>query len=354
MIIDEAIATHKQHSPFLHPLVLQRVVAASHRAKRLKFDTDSSRLLGAFIHDCLDLIIKHRQFAMPLYDTMYIEIETDAMYNEIGGRAAGQTGLDDPYTDVVIGFLIDYRTVYTIAKGPLGTLIMPVFQYINPRGVYEEPGYGKDLAMYRLLKSPADEEQLDIIAHLMLMFGSSFNNIKTQMTNEELQLLTHEVNFYWGGSKSIEKISTKGHEKVLTEMVGDTRNIYGALLWLNSLPHTIKYTSMPAGHRIIHGKRVPMSAHNTVHIHMKGTVQVRNLFIRTMKAREHPRRHDVRGFWRHHGGIAQGCGHQWPEIPDKRHKFVCTKCQRERWWINAHQRGDTSKGFVSKEYKVEI
>jgi len=363
MIIDVALANASKYSQWVHPKVLKRVTAAAYQAKRLKIDAESSALLGRFMDQCLDLIIDNRQFAMPLYDVMYVEFDTQAMYSENGltGFATGPIKLKDKDADTAVGFLFDHRTVYTVAMGDtVPGVIMPVFNYINPRGSFELPGYGVELPAYDFNDTGVQFTNgiSHAVATLGIAFGSTLSNPKLCDTDGNLlpniQTLHKEIVYYYGGSVPAKSLSMEAHKKTLTEIVGDVRNMYAILLWLNSLPHTIKYSNMPAGHRLIRGKRVAMSAHNVVTIHMKGTVQVRNLWQRHIKHRDSPRRHDVRGFWRHRGGVAQGCGHVWPATPDKHHKFVCAKCSRERWWVNAHQRGDESKGFVSKEYRAEI
>jgi hypothetical protein len=364
MILEEAIAKHKTDSKYTHPAVMRAVLAASRQAKRIMFDADSCRLLGKFIAQCTDLIVAHRQFAMPPYDVMYMEIDAQAFYDDFPGVAAGPVKLRDPEADQRVGFLFDHRFVFTIAHGIKSTSIMPIFNYINPRGEYKAPSLHKDCVGYQLLPDTTEELtgdykklaeagfDLDLQAKLALMFGSRWATLGIDYV--EATKLSAEVQYYYGMDMPVTRLSTEGHRSMLTEIVGDVRNIYGVLLWLNSLPHTIKYTNAPAGHRIMKGKRVALSAHNIVHIHLHGTVQVRNLFAKAVKGREHPRRHDVRGFWRHRGGLPQGCGHIWPETPDKRNKYVCKKCQRERWWVHAHQRGDKDKGFVTKEYVAEI
>lgn len=361
MIIDEAIAAIHKHSPWVHPKIVKRVHAASMQAKRLVLDEDSSILIGKFMDGCLDLIIQNRQFAMPLYDVMYVEYDTKAMYFALGGTASGPVKLLSPEADTRVGFLLDHRTVYTVASGPMSVCLMPTFNYINPRGSYHAPNYGVEFPAYDLQQVTVGTSLHGVVSNpatkLSLMFGQQI--LRDEFYNDgmfvpDLISLHNEVQYYWGGNIMPEKVKVDGHQRALTEIVGDVRNLYAILLWLNSLPHTVKYVSQPAGHKLYRGKRLALSAHNVVTIHMKGSVQIRHAFEKHFKNREHPRLHDVRGFWRHHGGQAQGCGHNWPPVPDKRHKFVCSKCGRERWWVHAHERGDASKGRITKEYKTEI
>ena len=361
MILDEALASHHKHSAWMHPVALKRVQAAAHHAKRMIFDADASRLLGRFMNSCVDLIIANRQFAMPLYDTMYVELDTQAMYREIDGEAAGPIKLDSAEADTSIGFLIDYRTVYILAKGPVSSCIMPVCFYFNPRGEYKIPTMGMDIPYYDFHEDAAYITQInkdrssrppsmETEAHLALMLGKSASHVKTP----DMLDFAREVAFFYAGKKPADRLSPKAHQDVLTEMVGDVRNLYAVLLWLNSLPHTVKYISQPAGSKLYRGKRLALSSHNVVTIHMKGSVEVRNLFKKAIRHHASPRLHDVRGFWRHRRGIPQGCGHIWPATADEHHKFVCSKCGRERWWVRDHQRGDKSKGYIDKHYEAEI
>jgi len=60
------------------------------------------------------------------------------------------------------------------------------------------------------------------------------------------------------------------------------------------------------------------------------------------------RAHQVRGHWRRdwRKPLLAGCEHVWNE------EIFCTLCGGHKLWIDEHQRGDASLGFVMHDYEV--
>jgi hypothetical protein len=67
---------------------------------------------------------------------------------------------------------------------------------------------------------------------------------------------------------------------------------------------------------------------------------------------QHRRAHEVRGHWRYYLASPR-CGettHIWEEKDANHH--TCMRCGTRRTWIDAHQRGDASIGYVTHDYEV--
>jgi hypothetical protein len=141
---------------------------------------------------------------------------------------------------------------------------------------------------------------------------------------------------------------------LIHECSGDLKKVWAGLLWLQSVPKSVVYSPVPGGPSMLRGKRVVLSAHHTVHIHLKGKKTIKQQYLAATKHRNTPRHHEVRGHWKHRGGQAVGCGHIWPDNPNEEDHYICSKCQRKRWWCKDFERGDKSKGFVEKDYVAEI
>jgi hypothetical protein len=136
-------------------------------------------------------------------------------------------------------------------------------------------------------------------------------------------------------------------------MQGTLRNAWSLLLWLNQ-PARLRTVDVPARRGISKGKLRTYMAHHVVTIDLNKKYRtIRRAFL-SGAPRTPSRRHEVRGSFHHHGGLEQGCGHDWPLMPDIEGVWQCNKCQRRRWWVKDHLRGDASRGFVHKEYDTTV
>jgi hypothetical protein len=300
-------------------------------------------------------VIEHRQFALAPYTTTYVELDAVEFFSpdEINHETA-----------IRLGFLIDGHHVFVvmsfdkIAKISGEALISPVAYYLGTRHVKDIPpqpfpsvpwreAYGGD---YWVSKLPCLYGTGIHGLRVMAPEGTDFEEVIAS-ASDELSDLAFENEAFWLGSLPYIKALNRGFK--LSDCNGDLRHVMAVLLWLNSVPKSVKYNPVPRGAAWHKGKRVVLSAHNTVHIHLSKNTQVKQAYLRAAEKRNSPRRHDVRGHWRHRGGTL-GCSHVWPIEPDEYHRFICLQCKRKRWWVHEFQRGDEAKGFIEKDYHGEL
>lgn len=136
---------------------------------------------------------------------------------------------------------------------------------------------------------------------------------------------------------------------------GEVRNFIVILLLLNQ-PSRIQMTQVSRTHGLRRGRRVVYAAHSIVELELGRMRDYRRLCAHYPTDRASPRRHEVRGHLTHLGGRKTGCAHTWPEVPTASATGVptwtCTTCGRVRRWKRAHQRGDATRGFTTKEYEI--
>ena len=368
MIMQKALAISQ---PTIQRRFLEHLSRVSYRAKCFLFDHDSSRLIGQFATECSDLIFDHRQFAKPPYDVTYIE------YDNVG-MMTGMHGNFEPWEDTRVGFLIYLSTVYVFVSQnkELGTpeLVWPLFYYCAERGSkvdhkssFPVVDYGSHAPVGKLvlimgsglnflagdtMLNPAGPHDGEAFASFEQAIEAGIKHHiggRTKM-GKIMEDLINSNEAYFAGTKQTLPFQTG----FLRESIGDLRKVWAGLLWLQSVPKTVTMSPVPAGHTMHHGKRVAMSAHHTVHIHLRGKRTIRQRYLAAHHKRNSPRLHDVRGHHKHRGGAAIGCSHVWPPTPNEKGQFICEKCERKRWFVKAFKRGDESKGFVDKDYQLEI
>jgi hypothetical protein len=135
---------------------------------------------------------------------------------------------------------------------------------------------------------------------------------------------------------------------LLSQWTGVQRRMWALLATINDLP--VEMTEVRASKGFIgrHQYRRFLD-HKTVTL----TVPVR-LYRKTVRAAlavVHRRGGPVREHWRRdwRKPLSVLCEHDWGA--DENHMF-CTLCKGRKIWVHEHVRGDTSRGFVSHDYRV--
>lgn len=131
------------------------------------------------------------------------------------------------------------------------------------------------------------------------------------------------------------------------EQKGDLRFIVAALSLLNHVPVVYKHYR-PKGQLLTKSRMKPFLASSTVTLQIPVTRRFIREMDKHMKSElrhSRHRRHEVRGHWR---------------VSDKSHgdrwqRFMDPVTMRPRWriWIEHHERGDASLGWVRQFYNVE-
>lgn len=132
----------------------------------------------------------------------------------------------------------------------------------------------------------------------------------------------------------------------LHEGRGDMRFLITLLAMINNVP--TKYVFRPsAGYYTSKAKRHQFLDSSTIYI-QPGRVSTVNIAKKYLNNAIRMRRHEVRGYWRHH--------YTNPRCSIENHVWennTCTKCGTIRKWINEYARGDASIGYVMHNYVVK-
>ena len=352
MIIDNAIARGHGHTYHKHLSRAQweRMVNARRRAESFVFSTAACALMGRFANECGDLILRHRQFAVPPFSDTYIELDINAFIQQFP-KNHFPTGRPEKGLDHRIGYLISGERLYVVVEGgegspaTTGAEFMPLYFTMAPPGEHarwDRPEFGRPITIR--LDSTPEEHSTQEWNLLVTGLGSTVRRIHDE---EERQSLLHEFMPHWQGDTR--GIHQKALDMILQGASGEIRNVWTALLWLNRPVHT-SIVNVPASRRISRGRLVTYKAHRTVEIDLHKHRSIRRAFVHSGE-RVSPRRHRVRGAF-HHSGGAFACSHDWPLRPDVDGHWKCQRCGRLRWWVKDHVRGDATKGWVEHDYAV--
>lgn len=325
---------HFNRDPAYRKLI-ERVKELRPRARRFIFDAEASTHLGHFIRDCGDLIVANRQFAIPPFETTYIQIDIDDMIKAINRRSSTEI-YGDPDADRFVGYLIHKQHLYAVTSDDTGEAALSLLSYDldtpnNGGPIFDEPLHESD---------PNDEWP-----RAAVLLGTTINDIPDEA--DRLRLINSvRINV------NAADIDRKHYRMMIYATMGELRNVWAALLLLNQKKHV---TAEPVPHRagIWKGKRHVYASHSVVRIRLGAHETIRKAMLPTMHIPR--RRHEVMGHFAH-WHLKDGCEHGWPPFPeigdDGTPRWTCGRCGGLRVWRKYHLRGHGAEGFVTKSYNV--
>ena len=303
----------------IRPDVAKLLKSVALQARCYVFDLDASFKLGQFIRSCPDIIADQLEFAIDPYPTTYLEVEIDAVIDGIGRAPTGA----GKKSDWKVGFLSHKEVVNTLVCNHdfVGALA----------GVY---GFA------RVLREPFQDDDMRLRQAVHLL-GSTFNDI----SDKQVKNFTDQFVTMYYGEKAMEQMAS---DEIMEGHMGEAR-IYAAALLLLHQKKAIALTEKPAYRTMYRGKSRPFMAHNVVTITLDSPVQIRKAM--SLGSGETRRAHEVPAHYAHRHGT-RNCEHTWQKREAEENHWDCTKCGRFRYMRRHHMRGDASKGFVKKSYKV--
>ena len=310
----------------------------SKTAPRFVFDDEASAHAGRFVREFEMEFLENKDVARPPFKQCYIEYNIDKMLEAIGRRMESDIGSD---TDERMGFLIDGDFVRMFICSMKGRCAYyPVDSFMNQHGSSEI-----------VFGSGSHGER---IKRLIYTLGSSANVLFTLADNGGLNEKLSPLMEDWADSFTYKP--QPGAERLLEDEEfsvgtrGSMRNLFALLYLLNKHRERVSIEREPSKGIVYKGKRRATPAHSLVKISLDNYEKISRSY-HIEGHRDGPRRHEVRGFFRHLRNVPT-CDHVFPHEPDRFGHYVCDKCGTMRVWVNSHERGDINKGRVSKEYVV--
>lgn len=168
----------------------------------------------------------------------------------------------------------------------------------------------------------------------------------------------HQVYPRWMNDEEKKNFIADRTGDALFESRGDVRFLVTMLSLLNSVP--IRAVARPhsgSKARMVGTKMVRYMDHSTIRINLSSTESVQRLY-KIVQQRAKQRRHEVRGFWRTYQRGDFPCSrwpvdkHVWVPMHDGGPPVKCAHCDSWRVWVDEHERGDASLGWVRHDYEV--
>lgn len=316
--------------PANFPNIWKFIQSAKPRARRFVISDEVVEQIGLLLHDHPEVFMRNLQFALPPYDTCYIEFNSSVFFDAIKTPLIGSIET----RDTTVGYLIDKNKVAVFAETENPDL--PKSQHIGftPQ-LWSLDGSGTHSGFYQMPPLPIDKK-------LTVAFGTTYQKCLEVMPDELRIELDRRIRLFVDRSCDFREF-----RQTLPHFVGEMRNLFAMLLWINQ-PSMTEFETIPARRVLIRGRPTVYAQHNIVRLR-KGTTIKKMVSI--FNERAPSRRHEVRGHWRHFR-LSPNCVHDWTVLPDDEGHWHCKTCDGTRTWVQEHLRGDAARGFVTKEYTV--
>jgi len=370
LLVDRLLHQDRRDSErYVHPKAHEQMMRSLRSSHRFVFDDEAAERLAKVVIDIPQLLVRERQFARAPFDTIWIEIASHRYWETLREQAPeaydmqGEWG-DRENADHTVGYLIDHNRVNTIVGGtvadPLGKIYISPLQY----QIHTEWPLQDQIKF-------AETAQMSRLGITAFMWGSSFgflgkDDVHDLRNETVLEFLppnpAYPEQVGYLRRPDVIQLSMRG-------AVGDVRTIHALLLMLNR-PSITQYRPVNTSRGWYRSKPIPYLSHSVVHVDLDAVKTLRHIGTPAESGITH-RRHEVRGHFCHDKTARDymriaGCIHEWRACDDEwaviegkpkdePSRWHCAACGGKRWWREAHERGDASKGYVIRDgYEVTV
>ena len=173
------------------------------------------------------------------------------------------------------------------------------------------------------------------------------SNAPSEISTGLLGYKTDRAGFVFSGMV-VTPDQPKAMAELLKEWSGVQRRMWALLATINDLPVLVKEVKASRGFMGGRNYRKFLD-HRTITLTVPQPLYKKT--IRNALAMAHRRGGPVRMHWRNdwRRPLSPLCDHDWDA--DEKHLF-CKHCKGRKIWVDAHVRGDTSKGFATTDFVV--
>lgn len=333
----------------ISPYHAKEMKTAARRARSYVFDVAASEKLGHFIRLCPDVICDQVEFAIPPYETTYIEIDLlaahaamNAPLQEMMGEPDWHLGMLATPTGAVYSFTDARSRPYHTVANLFGAIDLQ-----NATRSEMKTLNAADMEEGKLAPMTPDDLRDPQPGDSAVALGSTWNHVNEDQRKHFAQR--------WGLAYYGVPSLFPTFRRLISSHVGEPRMFVAALLMLHQKRH-ITINDHPYERRMSRGKSRVFMAHHTITIHLESDAEIRRAF--TTGERGSPRRHQVPAHFAHRGGT-RACEHHWIQREDAKTgepvtRWGCPYCGRFRWLRREHLRGDATKGWSGHDYDVKL
>jgi hypothetical protein len=370
------------------------------RANRFIIDDDMVKLACHLTRDLKKVELWSSLSRLP-YDAVWIEFDLHEKVREFEKMGTLRHPFDPDQTSRVVGYLLrkDLPSTtrwlaheFVAMKDTREVYEQPCVMVFDPEGSSITPVRGSTLLGFQTLGStflqaglPAHiktndgmmggiELRMQPEASMMGLMGWGKITVEKDGMLPVPEWVAHKVGLvpspFWVAWHGLNRASVRDWEqnwetpnfKSLVQTVSlDANERSGVLKYLICLLGAINET--PTTTKRIMGRKGSMSVgmhnlkfmeHHRIGLSLPKHMQIVKYAEKLMTASAHRKRHEVRGHWR---VIEKGirlpypCNHEATMVENG--VGICTRCTRMIRWIEHHERGDASLGWVTHEYAVK-
>lgn len=346
------------------------------RAKKFVLDEAAAAWLAQSIRECPRLIADAQDFAIPPFETMWIEMPRAVF-------APQEVQSMEGVSELRMGFLIEGSAVRPAASGLAGGERPAGVEFAPHEFVLDRPL--DDVETTRLYREfgihPFDFDMFcwGYTAFTTLIADDPFlrETVCGDVANdiEDNPVLDERLRQRWASSGMSAMRERHGLRLNVDESVdieprriwprirhtfdGGLSALLATLIFLNRTADLQTVQEVGFGRAMIDRKPRPLAAHRVVSLRLNPMPRLRSLSLSAGPGASR-RLHDVRGHWCHDQLARAGCVHGierlldfgefWVEEAPLRWK--CSACGGRRWWRHEHSRGSAEKGVVAQSYRV--
>ena len=327
------------NNAFIDHRVHKSIQANTMYARKFVFDETASAKVAEVVKEIPELLLQQSEFARPPFDLTWIEYNHRAFWKTMQPNVEPAENADNR-----VGYLINHNTVLVVVNSAdyKPGVLTPYQYHLNTEWpIADQIRIADSMQLSRM--------QLDIV-----LWGITYDSLDT---DDRRYLRDHN-------SMTILPLLPKHLDSVKKAMQdyargssGELRNIIAFLLMLNR-PAITQFEQVPSGRGWMRNRFVPYAAYNNVTVSLSAPTILRLMGTVNEQAIT-KRRHEVRGhFCQNEESRKAHCVHSWEvdyhdgDAHDFPTHWECKYCHGKRWWRIAHERGDASKGFVTKQYTV--
>jgi hypothetical protein len=228
-------------------------------------------------------------------------------------------------------------------------------------------GISKEVLDTCLLGSTYSQIDADMSKYLSLMESHSAQaHERKAMADHRLELCrklahhaSHSLSSFWpsyttmlSGSKAQLQEWEHVVKNSILEFSGTWRFLVSVLALIQARDYTahVQPPRNPAKRRFVGNKVVPYLQHWRVSLKLPRQVILRDMITSMRESLPQPRR-TIEGYWRSHHDADGTCDHV--NVAETPNRYRCVLCKRALWFTPAHERGDSTIGYVKKNRVVE-
>lgn len=329
-MFDRMLHMVDQREPCVNYLWPRNAGQVMRSARKFVMTDDATAKVRDAIVAYPELLALNGQFAIPPFETMWIEFDNRVMIDS--DILTNGNPYDTASADVRIGYLFHAGRVYSVSEAADHRPFVTPFtcQLHRPMRFHEQDAMAEFFNVSRIGIDP-------------FLWGHTLHQY---VDGDVAPMLRHQHSVAWTSRDIGDAVS---RQRLYLGASGELRSLLAILLMLNQ-PGRWVSRDVPRQRGMIRGKSKPYFGHSVIDINLDRARPVTLLGGEPRSGRS-VRWHEVRGHFCHNRiARTNGCAHTWVEMVSRR--WECS-CGAKRWWRQYPDgRGSAQVGYVDQIRRI--